>query len=259
MASVGFQGEPGAFSDEAAHQLVDGAQTRGFRTFDELVAAVERHYHAGFPTEAGAVLLVEVAGALEDMDESERAVARIAQDHGALSWRSARDEREREVLWASRKGAAGAFGSIAPNYYIQDACVPRTKLPQAIHTVVEVVAAHGLRVGNVFHAGDGNLHPLIVFDRRDRKQAAAVVSAEILRACIDLGGTISGEHGIGYEKRGTLPLVFSTDDLATMGRVRDVFDPKRRFNPDKIFPSGAVCGEVSGARGGAAAGGGAWL
>ena len=192
------------------------------------------------------MLLVEVAGANEDIAEHERTVARIARDHGALSWRTARDAREREILWASRKGAAGALGRLAPNYYIQDACVPRTRLPQALHAVVEITRRHGLTVGNVFHAGDGNLHPLLLFDRREARQAAAVVEAgtEILAACIGLGGTISGEHGIGYEKRGSMSLVFSTADLATMGRVRAAFDPNERFNPDKIFPSGAACGEV---------------
>ena len=211
-----------------------------------VVAAVEKHFHAGFPTDAGAVLLVEVAGAEDDMRPAEADIAAIARRHGALSWRSARDAAERDVLWASRKGAAGALGSIAPNYYIQDACVPRTRLPQALHAVLEISRDHGLQVGNVFHAGDGNLHPLLLFDRRDRRQAQAVVSAgtEILRTCIDLGGTISGEHGIGYEKRGTLSLVFGADDLATMARVRETFDPARRFNPDKIFPSGASCAEV---------------
>jgi glycolate oxidase len=211
-----------------------------------IVRAVEAHYHAGYPLDAEAVLLVEIAGESEDMDASESAIAAIARGHGALSWRSAADAREREALWASRKGAAGALGRIAPNYYIQDACVPRTRLPEALHEVERIVADHGLQVGNVFHAGDGNLHPLIVFDRRERKQVEAVVAAGtgILAACIALGGTISGEHGIGYEKRETLPLVFSTEDLATMARVRDVFDPKQLFNPDKIFPSGTVCGEV---------------
>jgi glycolate dehydrogenase FAD-linked subunit len=229
-----------------------------------IVSAVEAHYHAGYPTDAGAVLLVEVAGALEDMDANEAALRRVAREHGALSWRTASDAREREALWASRKGAAGALGRLAPNYYIQDACVPRTKLPQALGAVDEISRAHGLQVGNVFHAGDGNLHPLLLFDRRDKRQVGAVVSAgtDILAACIGLGGTISGEHGIGYEKRETLPLVFTTDDLATMGRVRDVFDPNRRFNPDKIFPRGASCGEVRAGRpnaAGAAIAGGAWL
>jgi glycolate oxidase len=211
-----------------------------------IIAAVEAHYHAGFPTDAGAVLLVEVAGAEEDMNASEAALASIAREHGALSWRAARDAREREALWESRKGAAGALGRLAPNYYIQDACVPRTRLPEALRAVDEIAREHRLTVGNVFHAGDGNLHPLLLFDRRDRRQVQAVVSAgtAILGACIELGGTISGEHGIGYEKRDALPLVFSTDDLATMGRVKDVFDPARRFNPDKIFPSGAACEEV---------------
>jgi glycolate oxidase len=228
-----------------------------------IVSAVEAHYHAGYPTDAGAVLLVEVAGAVEDAEESEASLERIAREHGALSWRAARSPREREALWAGRKGAAGALGRLAPNYYIQDACVPRTKLPQALHAVDEIARAHDLTVGNVFHAGDGNLHPLLLFDRRDERQAGAVVSAgsDILAACIALGGTISGEHGIGFEKRETLPLVFSADDLATMARVRDVFDPKRLFNPDKIFPSGASCGEVRAARAATAAAvtAGAWL
>jgi glycolate oxidase len=211
-----------------------------------ITQAVEAHYHAGFPADAGAVLLAEVAGPAIDIDAVEAELKRIAQACGALSWRAAADARERDALWASRKGAAGAMGRISPNYYIQDATVPRTKLPQAVHRVVEITRDHGLRVGNVFHAGDGNLHPLIAFDRRKPGDLQAVAEAgyEILKACIEMGGTISGEHGIGSEKRESLPLVFSEADLATMERVRDVFDPHRGFNPDKIFPSGAVCGEV---------------
>ncbi len=208
--------------------------------------AVEAHYHAGYPENAGAVLLVEIAGAREDVAAGESALAAIARRHGALSWRAARDRAERDALWAARKGAAGAIGRIAPNYYIQDACVPRTRLPEIMHTIDGIARDHRLPVGNVFHAGDGNLHPLLIFDRRDARQVQAVIDAgtEILRACIALGGTISGEHGIGYEKRETLSLVFSSDDLAAMANVRDVFDPGRLFNPDKIFPSGALCGEV---------------
>jgi glycolate oxidase len=211
-----------------------------------IVGAVEAHYRAGFPLDAGAVLLLEIAGENEDVERSERAIAALAREFGALTWRSASSPRERDALWASRKGAAGALGRIAPNYYIQDATVPRTRLPQAVHRVNEIARDHGLLVGNVFHAGDGNLHPLLLFDRRERREVEAVSAAghDILAACIALGGTISGEHGIGYEKRETLPYVFSPDDIATMTRLREAFDPARTFNPDKIFPSGAVCGEV---------------
>ncbi|HTV72110.1 MAG TPA: FAD-linked oxidase C-terminal domain-containing protein [Candidatus Acidoferrales bacterium] len=227
-----------------------------------VVHAVEAHYHAGFPSDAGAVLLIEVAGATEDVEEREASLAVIAREHGARSWRTARDEDERQSLWASRKGAAGALGRIAPNYYIQDATVPRTKLPQAIHAVNAIAHDYGIKVGNVFHAGDGNLHPLMTFDRRIPREVEAIAQAgtEILKACIALGGTISGEHGIGFEKRETLGLVFSAADLAAMARLRDVFDPRRLFNPEKIFPGGARCGEVRRetiARNGGAAG--AWL
>jgi glycolate oxidase len=243
-----------AFADvESASEAVSAIIGAGIvpvalEIMDRLITqAVEAHYHAGFPSEAGAVLLVETAGPHDDMDDTERLIARIAQDHGALSWRAARDAAERAVLWAARKGAAGAIGRIAPNYYIQDACVPRTKLPQVMLQVERIAREHKLPVGNVFHAGDGNLHPLLIFDRRDARQVQAVIDAgsEILATCIAMGGTISGEHGIGYEKRKSLSLVFNTQDLAAMARVRDVFDPMRAFNPDKIFPTGAVCGEVT--------------
>jgi glycolate oxidase len=245
-----------AFADvESASEAVSAIIGAGIvpvalEIMDKLITqAVEAHYHAGFPAEAGAVLLVETAGPCDDMDDAERVIRQIARDHGALSWRSARDAAERAVLWAARKGAAGAVGRIAPNYYIQDACVPRTKLPQVMRQVERIARDHRLPVGNVFHAGDGNLHPLLIFDRRDARQVQAVIDAgsEILQTCIALGGTISGEHGIGYEKRSSLSLVFTTQDLAAMARVRDVFDPMRAFNPDKIFPSGAVCGEVTAA------------
>lgn len=213
---------------------------------DVIVRAVEATFHAGYPVDAGAVLLIEHAGLGDDMDERERAIEKIARDHGAISWRSARSQAERDALWAGRKGAAGATGQIAPNYYTQDVCVPRSKLPAALREVTKSVRAHTLQVGNVFHAGDGNLHPLLMYDKRDQKQVDAVNAAgnEILSACIELGGTISGEHGIGSEKREMLSLVYSQDDLGAMMRVREVFDPGRRLNPEKIFPLGSRCPEV---------------
>jgi glycolate oxidase len=211
-----------------------------------ITQAVEAAFHAGYPTDAAALLLVEIAGFEEDVEASEAAIRAIVIGHGARSWRSARNRAERDALWAGRKGAAGATGRIAPNYYTQDVCVPRSKLPQALRAVEAASNANGITVGNVFHAGDGNLHPLLMYDRRDRRQVAAVVETgnAILQCAIDLGGTISGEHGIGWEKRDAMTRVYSTADLATMARVRDVFDPVRILNPEKIFPAGARCPEV---------------
>ena len=213
---------------------------------DVIVKAVEAAFGAGYPLDAGAVLLIEHAGFADDMDEREHAIERIAAEHGALSWRAARTQAERDALWAGRKGAAGATGRIAPNYYTQDVCVPRSKLPAALHFVQESARRHGLTVGNVFHAGDGNLHPLLMYDRRETKQVAAVIETgnEILQACVELGGTISGEHGVGVEKREAMTLVYSTEDLAAMANVRDVFDPKWNLNPEKIFPAGTRCPEL---------------
>ncbi|HET9392307.1 MAG TPA: FAD-linked oxidase C-terminal domain-containing protein [Candidatus Rubrimentiphilum sp.] len=211
-----------------------------------MLPAIEAAFHAGYPTDAAAVLLIESAGFEDEMNLHESEISRVVKEHHATTWRAAKSEAERDALWAGRKGALGATGRIAPNYYIQDVVVPRTKLPQALQAVADACEPQGIIAGNVFHAGDGNLHPLLMYDRGDPKQVAAVIEAgnQILGAAVDLGGTISGEHGIGYEKRDTLRRIFSTDDLATMSRVREVFDPKRRLNPEKIFPAGIGCAEV---------------
>lgn len=211
-----------------------------------MLPAIEAAFHAGYPTDAAAVLLIESAGFEDEMNLHESEISRVVKEHHATTWRAAKSEAERDALWAGRKGALGATGRIAPNYYIQDVVVPRTKLPQALQAVADACEPQGIIAGNVFHAGDGNLHPLLMYDRGDPKQIAAVIEAgnQILEAAVDLGGTISGEHGIGYEKRDTLRRIFSTDDLATMSRVREVFDPKRRLNPEKIFPAGIGCAEV---------------
>jgi glycolate oxidase len=219
-----------------ALEMMDAVATR----------AVEAAFAAGYPTDAGAVLLIEHAGLEDDMNEYEGEIARIAREHGANSWRTARTQAERDALWAGRKGAAGAMGRIAPNYYLQDVCVRRSVLPQALYAVERIAHEYQLTMANVFHAGDGNLHPLICYDKRDTKQVAAVIESgnEILRMAVDLGGTVSGEHGIGYEKRDAMTAIYTTDDLAAMARVREVFDPKRAFNPEKIFPDGVRCAEV---------------
>ncbi len=211
-----------------------------------MTKAVEAAFHAGYPTDAGAVLLIEQAGFEDDMDHVESELARIVREHGANSWRAARTQAERDALWAGRKGAAGAMGRISPNYYLQDVCVRRSALPKALRAIDDIARDCHLTVANVFHAGDGNLHPMLCYDKRDRTQVAAVIESgnAILRMAVELGGTVSGEHGIGYEKREAMTAIYSADDLATMARVRDVFDPKRMLNPEKIFPSGARCPEV---------------
>jgi glycolate oxidase len=237
-----------AASEAVSAIIAAGIVPTALEMMDAVITqAVEAAFHAGYPTDAAALLLVESAGFEEDVAASESAIHAIIMQHGARYFRSARTSAERAALWAGRKGAAGATGRIAPNYYTQDVCVPRSRLPAALRAVEAAASANRITVGNVFHAGDGNLHPLLMYDRRDARQVAAVVETgnAILQSAIELGGTISGEHGIGWEKREAMTRVYSTADLATMGRVREVFDPQRNLNPEKIFPSGGRCPEVT--------------
>jgi glycolate oxidase len=202
------------------------------------VGAVEAHYHAGYPTDAGAVLLVEVDGIPEATRELMGAIKKILADNHGYAMREAQTPAERDLLWAGRKGAIGALGRIKPNYYLHDGVVPRSRLPQVLSAVGEIGEHYRLPVANVFHAGDGNLHPNILFDLRDHQVLHQVEAAgeEMLRAVVDLGGALSGEHGIGLEKSAFMPWVFSDDDLDAMHRVKDVFDSGGILNPGKIFP-----------------------
>lgn len=234
-------------SDAVSSIIAAGIVPTALEMMDAVMTqAVEAAFHAGYPTDAGAVLLIEHAGFEDDMAAYERDLERIVKAHGATTWRSAHSQAERDALWAGRKGAAGAMGRLSPNYYLQDVCVRRSTLPQALHAVEAIAREYRLTVANVFHAGDGNLHPMLCYDKRDKKQIQAVIESgnAILETAIALGGTVSGEHGIGFEKRDAMTQVYSTEDLATMARVRDVFDPKRQLNPEKIFPRGAQCAEV---------------
>lgn len=221
----------------SALEMMDGA----------ICQAVERHFHAGYPADAGSVLLIELDGARESVAEQRERVADLCSQHGAREVRVAQTEAERAALWAGRKGAAGALGQLAPSYYLQDAVVPRSRLPHIMARIGEIAREYRLTIPNVFHAGDGNLHPAMLFDRRRAGDIERVIEAgnQLLHACVEMGGTVSGEHGIGYEKRDALPLVFSTHDLAAMARLRVCFDPHELFNPDKIFPTGFSCVEVS--------------
>ncbi len=224
-----------AVSDVIGHQIVPAA----LEMMDQVtIGAVEAHYQAGYPTDAGAVLLVDVDGITEMTAELSEAVRRILEVNEAHSVRVAVDPAERELLWAGRKGAIGALGRIRPNYYLHDGVVPRTRLPEVLHRVGEIGQEYRLPVANVFHAGDGNLHPNILFDLRNADELERVEEAggEMLRAVVDAGGTLSGEHGIGLEKNSFMPWIFTPDDLDAMQRVKRVLDPAGRLNPGKIFP-----------------------
>jgi glycolate oxidase len=212
-----------------------------------IVRAVETFAHAGYPTDAAAVLLVEVDGTAAGVEAQAREVEQAAAAEGVSSVRVASDEAERALLWKGRKNAFGAIAQIAPHYHLHDCVVPRTKLVEVMRGVYAIAERHGLIVTNVFHAGDGNLHPLFSFDRSVPGTLERVLQAsdEVVRLCVDAGGALSGEHGIGLEKRDFMPLVFSDEDLAAQACVRSAFDPSGRMNPRKVLPDGARCGEFA--------------
>jgi glycolate oxidase len=210
------------------------------------VQAVEAYIHAGLPLDAAAVLLVEVAGLPHGLEADTERIVAIGTANGARTVRIAKDEAERALLWKGRKTAFGAIARIKPNYYLHDTVVPRRKLPEVLRKVYEITERHGLLVLNVFHAGDGNLHPLLVFDKREPGVMERVHAAgeEIVRASVEAGGVLSGEHGIGLEKRDFMPLMFGPADLAAQAAMRHAFDPIGLANPFKVLPSPGACGDV---------------
>jgi glycolate oxidase len=213
----------------------------------DMIDAVEAFVHAGYPTDAEAVLLVEVDGLLAFVEAAVERIRSVSEAHRARTVRVAADEAERQLLWKGRKSAFGAVSRIAPDYYLHDTVVPRTRLVEVLRRVDEIAAARGLRVLNVFHAGDGNLHPLLSFDARQPGVLEQVHAAgeEIVVASLDAGGVLSGEHGIGIEKRDLMSRMFSPDDLDAQARVQEVFDPDGAANPGKVLPAGSRCGEVA--------------
>jgi glycolate oxidase len=212
-----------------------------------IVRAVESFAHAGYPTDAAAVLLVEMDGIAAGVEAEARKVEEAARAHAVGSIRVAASPDERALLWKGRKSAFGAIAQIAPHYHLHDCVVPRTKLVEVLIGVYAICRHEGITVTNVFHAGDGNLHPLLSFDRSEPGVLDRVLrtSEEIVRLCVDAGGSISGEHGIGLEKRDFMPLAFTADDLAAQACVRSAFDPTGRMNPQKVLPDGARCGDFA--------------
>jgi glycolate oxidase len=244
LLDFGSLGEAGAVVGAiVAAGVIPAAMEMMDRT---MTGAVEQFTGAGLPLDAAAVLLVEVDGTEAAVAAQSATVERVGRAGGVRDVRVAADDAERALLWKARKSAFGAVARVAPNYYLHDCVVPRTRLVEILRTVEEIAARHGLVIMNVFHAGDGNLHPLIAFDRRDSEQVERVRAAgeEIIRACVAVGGVLSGEHGIGLEKRDYMPLTFTAVDLDAQACARAAFDPTGRLNPAKVLPAGSRCGEL---------------
>ncbi len=222
----------------AALEMLDGWTLR----------AVEAACHAGYPLDAGAVLLIELEGLAEQVEEQAEAVREVCFQQRAREVRRAKDETERALLWKGRKNAFAALGRLAPAYYSQDGVVPRTRIPVVLQFIEGVAKKYGLRIGNIFHAGDGNLHPLIMFDPRDPAQLELVQTAsrDILEYCVSVGGSITGEHGVGLEKRDLMPLLFTDEDLDVMLSLHNAFNAAGVLNPGKLFPTTRMCRETRG-------------
>jgi glycolate oxidase len=219
-----------------AVEMLDGVMLR----------MVETATGAGYPMDAGAVLLVEMEGLREAVDERLESVREACLLCGAREFRVARSAAERELLWKGRKNAFGAVGRVSPSYYVQDGVVPRTKIAATLRFISSVAEKYSLIISNIFHAGDGNMHPIILFDRRrpgDLEKARAA-GVEILTYCIEAGGSITGEHGVGLEKRELMDKLFSSDTLDMIRRLKLVFDPENRLNPGKMLPTGRGCVEI---------------
>ncbi|HLN28388.1 MAG TPA: FAD-linked oxidase C-terminal domain-containing protein [Gemmataceae bacterium] len=231
-------------SDIIGASIIPGA----LEMLDQLILqAVEAAFHFGFPLDAGAVLIMEVDGLEAGLEADAERIADIARRNHAREVRRANSEAERLLLWKCRKQAFGAVGRLAPSYCTQDGVVPRTKLPQILSEIQRIGAKYQLRIANVFHAGDGNIHPIVLFDERDPEQVQRVLRAshEILEECLRCGGSVTGEHGIGVEKIDFMPKLFSPEDLNMMLRLRSAFNPEGRCSPAKIFPTAGACIEPS--------------
>lgn len=212
----------------------------------EVLDALEEAFHLGFPIDAGALLLIELDGRRASMARVLENVSNIAREHAARTIRIASDDKERADLWRARKRAFGALGRVSPSYYTQDGVIPRASLGRVLEQIAEIGKRHKLRIANIFHAGDGNLHPAILYDERDASQVYAVLAAseEILALCIAESGSITGEHGVGIEKQEALGRMFAPEDIAIMERIRAVFNPDGRMNPHKFLPTDHACVEV---------------
>jgi glycolate oxidase len=232
-------------SEIVAAGIVAGAM----EMMDKLsIEAAEGAVNAGYPTDAGATLVVELDGSEHECETGFREVQEICERGGATGVRVAGDEAERELIWKTRKAAFAAMGRLSPNYYVQDSVVPRTRLSHVLHRIGELSAEHGLRVANVFHAGDGNLHPLVLFDASVDGEAerAEELAGLIVKACVEEGGSITGEHGVGIDKKRYMPEQFSEPDLAAFQKLRCAFDPAGMANPGKLMPAPRLCGEIPG-------------
>ena len=219
----------------AACEMMDGFCLR----------AIETATGAGYPMDSAAVLLMDVEGLREEVEEDAARVEAICLAAGARRVRRAADAAERELLWKGRKNAFGAMGRIAPNNYVMDGVIPRTRIAAVLEEIDAVGRRHGFRIGNMFHAGDGNLHPLVFFDERAGELPRALAcSRDIIQVCVAAGGTITGEHGVGIEKQDLMPLIFTAADLAYMERIRQAFNPGGLLNPNKMIPQSRMCGEI---------------
>ncbi|HXG30506.1 MAG TPA: FAD-linked oxidase C-terminal domain-containing protein [Thermodesulfobacteriota bacterium] len=236
---------------EYAGASVSGITARGIipagmEIMDNLsIRAVEKAVQAGYPVDAGAILLVELDGPSAEVEAQMPVVMDVLRENMANEIRVARDMEERMLFWKGRKSAFAAMGRMSPNYYVQDGVIPRTKLAEVLREIESLSMKYGLKVANVFHAGDGNLHPLVLYNSSNPGEAkrAEELSGEILKACVDAGGSITGEHGVGYDKRRFMPLMFDEPSLDTMNMVRCAFDPKGLSNPGKVFPTPRSCVE----------------
>ena len=235
---------------EVVSEIVSESITPGaIEMMDNLsIRAAEGATNAGYPTDAGAALVVELDGSEAECEARFEQVVKICEDAGANSVRVAADEAERELIWRTRKAAFAAMGRVAPNYYVQDSVIPRTRLAEVLKQIDELATEHDLQVANVFHDGDGNLHPLVCYDgaKPGEAERAEELAGLIVKACVDAGGSITGEHGVGVDKKRYMPSMFEENDLSAFQRLRCAFDPDQRANPGKVMPTPRLCGEVPG-------------
>jgi glycolate oxidase len=246
---VAFFGSTGQAGEVVSEIVAGGIVPGAIEMMDNLsIRAAEGHTGAGYPQDAGAALVVELDGAEAECDARFGEVVGICERAGADSIRVARDEAERELIWKARKAAFAAMGRVAPNYYVQDSVIPRTRLSEVLRRIEELGDEYGLQVANVFHAGDGNLHPLVCYDGRKEgePERAEELAGLIVKTCVDAGGSITGEHGVGVDKKAYMPQMFGEPDLATFQRLRCAFDPDGLANPGKVMPTPRLCGEVPG-------------